>query len=196
MDPSPTVTASPASGSVFPIGVTTVTVTAYDTALNTNTCTFTVSVQDTTAPTIVCPSNQVVVCSGTNAIATFTPTATDAADASPTVTASPASGTSFPVGTNTVTVTASDSHGNTNTCTFLVIVEDPALITLTIVQSGTNVVITWPQTCRTYTLEGTSGLEPVISWSPVGAPVNVDGSNFTVTLPATDSKQFFRLRSP
>ncbi|HPH92701.1 MAG TPA: HYR domain-containing protein, partial [Ferruginibacter sp.] len=46
------------SGSVFPVGVTTVTYNATDAAGNTSAdCSFTVTVNDATAPTIVCPAN-------------------------------------------------------------------------------------------------------------------------------------------
>lgn len=55
--PGTTVTASPASGSLFPKGTTTVTVTARDASNNTSTCTFTVTVNDVTPPTITCPAN-------------------------------------------------------------------------------------------------------------------------------------------
>lgn len=48
----PTITTSPASGSVFPVGTTTVLATATDAAGNTRTCTFTVTVKDVTAPVI------------------------------------------------------------------------------------------------------------------------------------------------
>ena len=52
----------------------------------------------------------------------FAAVATDNCDASPTVTAEPASGSLFPVGTTTVTVTAVDSAGNTESCSFEVTV--------------------------------------------------------------------------
>ncbi|HEX6914028.1 MAG TPA: HYR domain-containing protein, partial [Chitinophagaceae bacterium] len=45
------------SGSVFPIGVNTVTYSATDAGGNTVTCSFTVTVTDNQAPQIVCPSN-------------------------------------------------------------------------------------------------------------------------------------------
>jgi HYR domain len=54
------VTCGPASGSAFNKGVTTVTCTASDLntpTTNTGSCTFTVTVKDTQAPTITCPSN-------------------------------------------------------------------------------------------------------------------------------------------
>jgi hypothetical protein len=48
-----TITANPASGSFFPIGTTTVVVTAG----NGGGCSFTVTVVDSAAPTITCPAN-------------------------------------------------------------------------------------------------------------------------------------------
>ena len=48
----PTIVTTQASGSVFPVGTTTVTATATDAAGNTNSCSFTVTVQDITAPVI------------------------------------------------------------------------------------------------------------------------------------------------
>jgi hypothetical protein len=47
----------PASGSLFPLGTTTVVWRATDAAGNTSTCSFTVTVNDTQPPTITCPSN-------------------------------------------------------------------------------------------------------------------------------------------
>ncbi|HMU46300.1 MAG TPA: HYR domain-containing protein [Chitinophagaceae bacterium] len=55
--PGTVITSSPASGSVFPVGTTTVTSTATDPAGNTASCTFTVTVNDTQNPTITCPAN-------------------------------------------------------------------------------------------------------------------------------------------
>jgi hypothetical protein len=50
-DPAPVVTSSPASGSVFPVGKTTVTVTAKDSAGHTTTGTFNVTVRPMPGPT-------------------------------------------------------------------------------------------------------------------------------------------------
>lgn len=49
---SPTIVSSPASGSVFPVGTTTVTSTATDAAGNSQSCSFTVTVKDVTPPVI------------------------------------------------------------------------------------------------------------------------------------------------
>ena len=127
---TPVVTTSPVSGSTFPVGTTTVTVTAKDAANNTATSTFTVTVVDTTAPVIAAQPDLVVEATDAfGAVVTFAPTATDAVS-TPVVTTSPASGSTFPVGTTTVTITAKDAANNTATGTFTVTVVDPYGITL------------------------------------------------------------------
>ncbi len=52
-----TIVSVPASGSVFPVGTTTVTSTATDVCGNSSSCTFTVTVVDNQPPVIVCPAN-------------------------------------------------------------------------------------------------------------------------------------------
>ncbi len=109
-----TVTCTPASGSTFALGNSTVTCTAQDAAGNQATTTFTVSVVDTTAPVITAPADMVVYNDvGQNgAFVTFTVTATDAVDQSIKPTLSHASGSLFPIGTTEVTATATDGKGN------------------------------------------------------------------------------------
>lgn len=123
--PGPTISCSPASGSLFPIGTTTVTCTATDASNNTSTCSFTVTVNDTEDPVAQCPANITVgndagLCGAT---VNFTATVTDNCPGA-TISCSPASGTFFPVGTTTVTCTATDASNNTATCTFTVTVND------------------------------------------------------------------------
>ncbi|XXF76810.1 HYR domain-containing protein [Myxococcaceae bacterium GXIMD 01537] len=129
---SPEVTYSHVSGSLFPLGTTTVTVTARDAAGNTSSCTFDVTVRDSTAPALSCPTNQEVEATGsTGATVSYADaTATDAVTASLSVTYSHASGSTFPIGETSVTATATDAAGNQGTCTFFVSVRDstrPAL---------------------------------------------------------------------
>jgi hypothetical protein len=116
-----TITCSPASGSFFPVGATTVTCTSTAGP----TCTFTVTVQDTQPPVITCPTNVTAVtapaCPAPAGSVTTYPPPT-ASDNCPgvTVVCVPPSGTIFPVGTTTVTCTATDASGNTATCSFSV----------------------------------------------------------------------------
>ncbi len=123
--PGPTFSCSPVSGSSFNVGVTTVTCTATDAAGNTANCTFNVTVIDNQGPTANCPGNQTVnVASGTCAAnVSWTASASDNCPG-PSVSCSPASGSSFGVGVTPVTCTATDASGNTANCTFNVTVID------------------------------------------------------------------------
>ncbi|MEI6716024.1 MAG: HYR domain-containing protein, partial [Verrucomicrobiota bacterium] len=116
-----------ASGSLFPLGTTIVTVAATDAATNVSTGTFTVTVSDTTAPVIALPSNVTVAATSASGATVTYPaaTATDNVMASPTITYSNASGTLFPIGVTTVTVTATDGTNPSNG-TFTVTVTDPS----------------------------------------------------------------------
>ena len=115
----------PASGSTFAIGAHTVTCTAADAAGNVSTPTaFTITVSDTTAPTIA-PHDDVSVTATANsgAVVDYTlPTATDLVDLTVPVTCAAASGTTFTVGTTTVNCSATDHAGNTANSSFKVIV--------------------------------------------------------------------------
>ncbi len=125
-DANPTVTQSPAAGTLVGLGSHTVTVTATDAAGNHSSDTVVFTVNDTTAPVISCPSNiEVFLPANTSAtsMAVTYPAATATDNCStPTVTYSKASGSVFPVGTTTVTATATDSAGNHTECSFNVTV--------------------------------------------------------------------------
>jgi len=117
-------TYSTASGSTFPIGTSTVTVTASDAAGNATSGSFTVTVRDTTAPALTVPTNQVLEATGpAGATASFTASATDAVGVT-SLTYSTASGSPFPIGTSTVTMTARDAAGNATSGSFTVTVRD------------------------------------------------------------------------
>jgi len=122
-----TVTCTPAPGSSFPVGTTTVSCSVTDSSSNTANCSFTVRVNDTQPPSIVCPSNIVTdtvegQCSATVNYAT--PNGTDNCAGTVNVVCVPASGSSFNVGTTTVTCTATDAAGNSANCSFTVMVTD------------------------------------------------------------------------
>jgi hypothetical protein len=81
-------------------------------------------------------------------------------DGSVSVSCSPPSGSTFPLGTNSVTCTATDSHGNTATSTFQIIIQTP------------NAVLTLPSDI---TAEATSASGATVTFSPTASDV-VDGS--------------------
>ncbi|NOT38730.1 MAG: HYR domain-containing protein [Saprospiraceae bacterium] len=129
------ITYSPASGSLFSLGASTVIVTATDVSGNTNTCSFTVTVNDTELPIITCPANIVIgndngVCT---AVETYTtPSGTDNCTGQNTVrTTGLASGSVFPKGVTTNTFKVTDAAGNTKTCSFTVTVNDTELPAIT-----------------------------------------------------------------
>jgi len=122
---------SPASGSTFALGTTTVTCSATDSRGNTGTATFHVTVQDTTPPTLTLPANITAeATSGSGAAVTFTATATDLVDGNVAVTCTPPSGSTFPFGTTTVNCSATDAHGNIAAGSFTVTVQDTTPPTL------------------------------------------------------------------
>jgi hypothetical protein len=189
-DASPTITYSHASGATFPIGTTTVTVTATDDTGNAATATFTVSVGDTTAPTIGAVSNVTVTAPDlVGAAVTFAlPSATDAVDAAPAVSAAPASGAFFAIGSHTVTVTATDASGNAATKTFTVTVLTPATMAVT---PNTVFTSTGPQgqqgapfshLLQAYSV--TNNGEVPMTYAVTGAPAWVTLTNSSGTIPA------------
>ncbi|MCC6410260.1 MAG: HYR domain-containing protein [Saprospiraceae bacterium] len=133
--PNITLFAGLPSGSVFPVGVNTIIYRATDGVGNSNTCSFTVTVNDATAPTITCPPNIVKnndpgFCFSVTTYAS--PTATDNCGISSVLqTTGLGSGASFPVGTTTNTFRATDPTGNSSTCSFTVKVNDVQLPAIT-----------------------------------------------------------------
>src|SRR5207247_599028 len=92
----------PPSGSTFSLGNTTVSCRATDSSGNTATASFTITVQDTTPPTIIPPQDIVATATGTLTTVTLgTPIVSDVADSSPLVTNN-ATSTAFPIGTTAV----------------------------------------------------------------------------------------------
>ncbi|MDI9548942.1 MAG: HYR domain-containing protein, partial [Chloroflexota bacterium] len=120
-------TCAPTSGSVFPLGETTVNCSAGDAAGNPAQGSFKVTVVDTTAPALNLPANMTAPATGPDgATVSFTATATDLVDGSVPVTCVPASGSVFPAGETTVNCTAVDGAGNPAQGSFKVTVTDAA----------------------------------------------------------------------
>jgi hypothetical protein len=107
------VACSPASGSVFTLGTTTVSCTASDSLFATTTLTFDVGVVDRTPPAITAPAPQSFATTTFPASPALTlATATDLVTPSPEITVSPAT---FGAGTTTVIWSATDEAGNVAT---------------------------------------------------------------------------------
>lgn len=122
--PSPAVMFDLPSGTSFPPGSTLVTAIASNT-YGTDQCTFNVSVTDDESPSLVCPGDIVtnIPFGQTKAVVNFVaPTVSDNCGVA-TNYCSPGSGSTFALGTNSVTCSALDSSGNTNTCSFKIVVE-------------------------------------------------------------------------
>jgi hypothetical protein len=140
----PRVTCTPASGSTFPLGATTVRCSARDASGNPASASFTVTVVDTTAPVLTLPANRTVQATnpkGTDV--TYAASATDLVDGAVAPTCSPVSGAVFPVGATTVTCTARDARGNQSSGSFTITVTpfpQPDLVVSSV--TGTRFTIT------------------------------------------------------
>jgi hypothetical protein len=103
-----------------------------------------VTIRDTTPPTIFCPPNRTAECTGpTGATVAFPdPTASDICTASPVTACVPPSGSTFPIGTTSDTCTATDASSNSHDCSFDVKVVDTTPPVVTSVTANPNVL--WP----------------------------------------------------
>jgi hypothetical protein len=118
-----TIVCNPPSGSIFPVGSTTVNCSATDSIGQTASCSFTVKVEDNENPTLICPPDLIVTCASEVPPADFAGgTVTDACDPTPVVNhvGDVPSGSSPTVITRTYQ--ASDASGNTSTCVQLITV--------------------------------------------------------------------------
>jgi hypothetical protein len=112
-------------GNTFPIGTTTVTVTAYDNCGNTSTCTFNVTVNESEPPQITCPADITVNaedCYGAHPYFYIDASSDIGIDHTYTEPPNYQSQDQFPIGTTTITAYAVDLCGNTSSCSFNVTV--------------------------------------------------------------------------
>ncbi|MBI1850488.1 MAG: HYR domain-containing protein, partial [Planctomycetes bacterium] len=166
---------NPASGSLFPVGTTTVTCTAADGHGNNQSCQFHVTVNDCEPPKPRCPASFKVECtSNGHATATFTVTATDNCPGTPTIVCTPASGSTFNLGTTQVCCTATDAAGNHDQCCFNVTVEDK---TAPVIHCPANITADCTSAAGasvTFTTTATDLCDP----APTIACTPASGSNF------------------
>ena len=154
---TPTVTVSESTnggaGSIASPMIITRTYTATDGAGRTASASQTITVIDSTLPSITCPADITVnapsgACS---AAVNFTVTATDNCSV-PTVVSSPASDSVFPLGTTTVVATATDAAGNTRSCSFTVTVKD---VGAPVITTNGQTITLWPPNHKYHTIKVT-----------------------------------------
>ncbi len=136
------ITTSKANGAVFPLGTTTVNVTATDGSGNFVAQTFDITVLDTVAPMVSnVPSNYTVAPNANSCDALVNwiePVAIDNCGGI-TWTKSHIPGSTFPVGNTTVTYTATDAQNNATTVSFVVTVNDVVAPVISSVPANINV---------------------------------------------------------
>ncbi|HVL86561.1 MAG TPA: HYR domain-containing protein, partial [Candidatus Thermoplasmatota archaeon] len=183
----------PVSGSLFPLGVTSVACRASDAAGNPATAAFDVKVVDTTPPTLAGVPAGVTLEATSSAGAPHSweaPTSIDLVSGSVPVVCAPASGSEFPLGSTLVTCRATDNAGNTVSGTFTVTVRDTTKPILSGVPASVTLEATGPGGAA-HAWEGPTAVDVVGgALSVVCAPAS--GSTFglgttTVTCSATDA---------
>ena len=190
VDGSVTVSCSPASGSTFAVGDTTVSCSASDSRGNSASKSFKVSIADTTPPdlTVPAPIADVEATSAAGAAVSFAVSAVDIVDGAVTPSCTRESGSTFSIGTTTVKCTATDIRGNKSEKTFTVTVKDstPPVVTVPAdMKLEATAANGAPATFAATAADAvTSGLTPVCtpasgSTFPIGTtPVNCSSTDF------------------
>ena len=169
------VVCTPASGSTFALGTTTVNCSAHDAAGNVGTASFTVTVQDTTPPTLHLPAPITVTANANcTAVVTYAATATDIVDVTDAVVCAPASGSTFVLGTTTVNCSSTDAHGNTAHGSFTVTVNDTTPPTVTSISASPQNL--WPDNHRMVNVTVTVAATDNCDAAPVSRIVSVSSN--------------------
>ena len=164
-DNAPNIVSVPSSGTSLSLGQHDVVFTATDNAGNANECHFTVTVTETTPPTVTCPAT-ITVGAATNSctgVATWQPPVATDNCIGDDIFSDWQSGSAFPLGQTVVTYTTTDESGNSGTCSFVVLVKDVTAPTFTNCQA--NVTFNLTTTCT-----------KTISWNAPNFTDNCDAS--------------------
>jgi hypothetical protein len=182
------VTCDKPSGGTFPLGSTSVTCSAKDKSGNTATDGFKVTVVDTTAPVLSVKDQTAEATSVSGAVVAYTATATDLVDGNVSVKCSPASGSTFKIGVTDVTCSAADAHGNADTATFHVTVQDTTAPKLTVPADISTTATSAVGTKVSYTATTSDLVDgaPTVTCTPASGSTFAPGVT-TVTCTATDA---------
>ncbi|MGB5335751.1 MAG: HYR domain-containing protein, partial [Woeseiaceae bacterium] len=190
IDASPAIVCTPASGTLFPAGLTVVTCTVTDSSGNTDSKSFNVTVTDMIAPVISVPAQVSAEQQGpSGAIVSYSATAIDNIDPAPGVSCSPASGSTFAPGSTAVNCIATDADGNSSAASFVVNVADTTDPVITVPAATISAEQSSPAgAIVNYTVTATDVADP----APAIACSLPSGSVFpagvtTVTCTATDA---------
>jgi len=210
VDPSPDVTND--APAFFPLGPTTVTWTATDASGNAASDTQTVTVVDTTAPSITAPDDITVegnTVGGANValVDLGSATASDDVDPTPTITNDFVAGFYVLGSTTTVTWTATDDSGNSATDTQTVTVVDTTAPSITAVASLTVIVGTPSSVLSAPTVSDIVDPSPVVTnnapaFFPLGTTTviwtatDASGNSATATTTVTAIYSFGRFLPP
>jgi len=114
----------PAGTGSFPLGTTPLDFGATDGVGNIAGCTTSVTIVDTTTPTITCPASITAECTGDHQASVDVSNATASDVCSAVAVSGPAGATSYTIGTTPIGFTAADTSGNAVSCTTTVTVAD------------------------------------------------------------------------
>jgi hypothetical protein len=176
---------SSSSTTVFGYGTTTITCTATDSHANVALMNFTITVVDTTAPAVTVPAGVTIqATSAAGAVYGFTASALDNVDGAVTPVCTPASGSTFAIGTTTVTCSATDNAGNAASGSFTVTVID-----------SVKPVLSLPSDISTITTAGgtTASVTYTASAADLGQSVAVTCSSVAGTASVFPATQLFPL---
>lgn len=217
---NPTVTSTHMPGDFFSVGVDTVMYIATDGAGNTDTCSFVITVQDNERPTLSCPGDTTLdadagMCGATVAGLGLLSSADNCTIAMTTFTLTgattgggfnDASGTFFNLDTTTVSYVVTDDSGNSETCSFRVIIRDmeqpsitcPTDISQNVDAGNCSATVTVPapttsDNCPGFTITNdfnnttdASGVYPVgvttVTWTITDTSGNTNSCMMTVTV--------------
>jgi len=200
VDGSLTPTCNHHSGETFPLGITTVSCSATDSADNISNASFTITVEDTTAPTVTVPADSAKEASSSSgAVVTFTVSATDLVDGSLTPTCNHHSGETFPLGITTVSCSATDAAGNIGYASFTITVINVEDVNVSIgsevtgtyaLESGKSMVKSYPgENGGPVVVQSNNGANIIASYLQFRRPGSIGGwTGITQTLGFTDAQ--------